>query len=197
MWHRSERGFSVIELMIVIVAGGLLVVLGLNFFSTNYLRYLRLQEDAIKFSTLSVQSQRVAKVLRGSVDVLEATNSSITVYAYFTPRDATVSRIRYYHDAAAKKLMADVTPMSAAPPLGTPISAQLVTYTIINNFFVASGVSVFEYLDSAGGTLTTWTTLRDIKGVRFTMAVPKTDFATSKDTTITAEVALRNRKTNL
>lgn len=193
----AQHGFTVLELIIVILVGGIISTLMFNFFNGSYVSYLKLQEDSIKFSDLSLQSQRVTKVLRGSTDVLEATANAITVYAYFTPRDNVVSKIRYYRDLTAGSLKADITPMSSAPPIGTPITAQMTTYTIIAKLHVASGTDVFEYLNSAGGSLGTVTNLRDVKGIRINLAVPPTAFATTKNTTITSEVALRNRKTNL
>lgn len=186
------------ELIVVIVVAGIIGVLTYSFFAESYNKYIALQTDSLKFSDLSLQSQRIAKVLRGSTDVLGASSTEVTVYAYFTPRDAIVSKIRYYKDTTAKSIKADVTPMTSSPPIGTPDTANMKTYIILAKYYDVSGVNTFEYTDSAGATLATPIgNLHDIKGMRVNMTVPASTAITAKNTTLSTEVSLRNRKTNL
>lgn len=195
---RRNAGFSIAELVIGLSILGILIVIVYPFFNVTLRQYLTLQQEGLMFGQLSIQSQRIAKVLRGATDITQATNSDITVYAYFAPNDTYVSLIHYYKNGAGTKMFADVTPMTANPPTGTPITAQTHTVTIIDNFYSSASVNTFEYLDAAGNTLSMpIADLHTIKGIRVSLAVPITLPSQSGNDTITSQVSLRNRKTNL
>lgn len=193
----KQKGFTIIELVIAIIVGGLLSTALFVFFGNSLTQYITLQEDGSAFTDVSLNSQRIAAVLRGGTDITQATNSSITLYSYFAPNDQYVSLIKYYPSGDGKKLLADVTRMTANPPIGTPISSSLRTVTIINDFYVPPSTTTFDYLDSAGGTLsmpiTDYTT---IKGVRVNL-VTKASKRNATPTKLSVEVSLRNKKTNL
>ena len=189
----SQKGFTLVELALVTAITSIIIVLLYSVYVGSFNNYLALQTDAIKFNDLSSQTQRIVRILRGSTDVLEASPTSATVYAYFSPRDNVVSKVRYY--VSGTQLKADITPMSSAPPVGTPQTAQMKTYVIIEK--IDTTTSPFEYLDSAGNNLASVANLRDVKGMRVTLTVPPTKLATVKATTLQVSVSLRNRKTNL
>jgi prepilin-type N-terminal cleavage/methylation domain-containing protein len=195
---KTSRGFTLVELMVVMVLVGVLSVAFVTFFSTSITQYLALHQDSLAIGELSIKSQRIAKVLRGSTDIISATSTDLSVYAYFYPNDAYVSQIRYYKSADAKILYADVTPMTQNPPLGTPITAQKQTFTIINNFYNLAGVNTFEYLDSSNATLAMpISDLRTIKGIRINLAEPYSSSISQGSNPMSLVVSLRNRKTNL
>ena len=188
-----KNGFTLIEVVLTMAISSIIAISLYSFFSGSMTKYFAMQEDSSNFATLSTQIQRIAKVLRGTTDVRSAASTDLTVYAYFSPRDSIPSQIRYY--VSGTQLLADVTPLSAAPPTGTPVTAQKKTYTIIYKLY--STTSVFTYLDSAGNTLTSLTNLRDVKGIKTTLSVPPQRGTSTKQTTISLSVSLRNRKTNL
>ncbi len=111
-----EKGFTLVELLVVIVVLGVLSTAAVTFFSTAFVQYLSLQEDSSSIGDLAVQSQRVASVVRGSTDIIAASDNDLSVYAYFYPNDQFESQVRYYKSADGKKLLADVTPMTIQPP---------------------------------------------------------------------------------
>lgn len=167
-----------------------------TFFKTNFFTYLNLQKDATGFTELASQSQRVGNVLRGLTDIQAAQDDEITLYGYFFPTDTYVSLITYYKSNDGTKLYADVTPMTSNPPIGTPITADKKTHTIINNFKNAPGVKLFEYLDSSGAALALpIAELHSIKGIKVNLAVD-TEAGTTNQA-MTLQLSLRNRKTNL
>ena len=197
MLHHKP-GFSITELVIGLSVIGILVVIVYPFFNTTLKQFFVLEQEGLTFGQLSMQSQRIAKVLRGAIDVTQAINTEVTVYAYFAPNDTYVSLIHYYKNAGGTKLLADITPMTANPPTGTLLTAQKRTATIIDNFYSSPSVNTFEYLDAGGTTLAMpITDLHTIKGARVNLAVPITLPSQSGNDTITIEVSLRNRKTNL
>lgn len=193
----KQKGFTIIELIIAIIVGGLLSTALFVFFGNSITQYITLQEDGSAFTDVSLNSQRIASVLRGGTDITQATNSSITLYSYFAPNDQYVSLIKYYPSNDNTKLLADVTRMTANPPTGTAITSSKRTVTIINDFYLPANTNTFDYLDSAGGTLnmpiTDFTT---IKGVRVNL-VTKASKRNAVPTKLSVEVSLRNKKTNL
>lgn len=201
MLHRNIRqaGFTIVELVVAIVLTGLIFTGIYAFFNTSFSQYLGLQQDSSTYNDLAYQSQRVATVVRTATEITSAGQNDLTMYAYFWPNDTYVSRIRYYLGNGNTKLLADVTPMSANPPLGTPQAAAMKTYTVIDKYTYQPTVSLFEYLDSGGTNLgLPINDLYTIKGVRINMAVPnRIVVPTTTSSTISVQVTLRNRKTNL
>jgi len=180
-----------VMIMVVLVA-----ITMYGFFSSSFSRYFSLQKDATNFGEMAVQTQRVATVLRGSTDVVSASSTELTVYAYFAPADTYVSQIRYYLNANKTVLYADVTRMTANPPIGVTIPSSLTTYTIISNYHYAATVNLFTYLDANGNTLAMpLGDLKTIKGIRISLSAPSSNANASHN--IDVQVSLRNRKTNL
>lgn len=194
----NERGFTLVELLIVMVLTGIASTTLYTLTNTSISQYLALQADSISFSELTDQSQRISKVVRGLTDITVATNDEMTMYAYFAPNDSYVSLIRYYKNPTNTTLFADVTPMTANPPNGSLINSSQRTFTIIQNFHQSQGINTFEYLDSSGAILgLPINDLHTIKGVRINLAVPSKSPTQSGNQSITLQVSLRNRKTNL
>jgi prepilin-type N-terminal cleavage/methylation domain-containing protein len=194
----SRGGFTLLELLVVLAVLGIVVATSLGFFTNSINQYLNLQREGMEFGDLLLQSQRITNVLRGLTDITEATSDNLKVYAYFSPNDTYVSSIRYYKNADKTTLLADVTPMTANPPIGTPIASQLKTYAVIENFFNDTNVKTFEYLDSGSSSLSLpIADLHTIKGIRVTLSVPTYAPVANKSTSISTQVSLRNRKTNL
>lgn len=194
----AQAGFSLIELMLVIAIVGVITTTIYTFFNNSVSQYIALQTNNVRHGELATQSQRMASLVRGLTDINVATTSELSMYAYLSPRDDTVSLIRYYKSADGTKLYADVTPMSANPPTGTPITADKKTITLLDNFYTVGGINLFTYLDSAGNTLANPVTdLRTIKGIKMTLAVTSTAPVANGNETVSVQVALRNRKSNL
>lgn len=194
----KQSGFTIIELLIVMILVGLVSTNMYLFINSSTNQYLTLHADSSSFSDLAIQSQRIANVLRGLTDITQASADGITMYAYFVPNDTYVSLIKYYKNPEGTKMFAEVTPMTANPPIGSLITAKKRTFTVIDNLKTVSGVSNFVYLDSAGGTLAMpISDLRTIKGIKVNLAVPVDGPTKGGNSTISLSIALRNRKTNL
>ena len=191
-----HSGFTLVELLIVIVLSAVLVTSMYVFFNSSLLQYFTLQKDGTYFTDLAMQSQRIANVVRGATDITTASPDDLVLYAYFSPKDSVVSQVHYYENATKTVLYADVTPMTANPPDGTLVTSQARTYTIIPNFYQAPGTHLFAYLDAAGNPLSVpISDLHTIKGVTINLAVPST--SKDKGQSLVLQVSLRNRKTNL
>lgn len=194
----SENGFTIVELVIVLVLIGIVTTALYSFFNNSTAQYFGLQTDSTAFTDLASQSQRLANVLRGLTDVVTPNSNDITVYAYFSPNNTYVSLIRYYLGNSNKILYADVTPMTANPPIGTPITTNKRTFVVIDNFSQISGVNLFNYLDSAGNILAMPITDEHlIKGIQINLSVPSPAPSPTAKQSMSLNVSLRNRKTNL
>ncbi len=195
---RQSRGFTLIELVITFAVVGVISTAAYSFFNTSISQYLALHKDSVVFGDLATQSQRIANVMRGLTGIVSADANDITVYAYFAPNDTYVSKIRYYKNVEGTKLFADVTQMTSNPPVGTEVAGSLKTYTIINNFHSIAGLDLFDYYDASNSEIVLpIPDLNTVKIIRVNLAVPSKRPVASSDTTMTVEVALRNRKTNL
>ena len=191
----NQSGFTLIELLIVLVLTLIISVAFYTFFKTNLFTYLDLQKDASGFTDLAWQSQRVANVVRGLTDIQSAGDNDLVIYSYFFPSDTYVSKVHYYLSPTGTTLYADVTPMTANPPIGTPITADLKTYTVISSFEQTTGQNLFNYLDASGTTLgLPISDLHTVKGIRVNLGTASTGQANQA---MTLSVSLRNRKTNL
>lgn len=198
MLHRkssSSAGFTIIELLVVISLVAIVSTFAFTFFNTSINQYLSLQQNSDAFNDLSSHYQRLANVLRGLTDISSASDNDLTVYAYFSPNDAYASLIHYY--ITGGKLLADVTPLTANPPNGTLITSQKKTYTIINQFVSIPGVPTFVYIDAANTILTTPVVdQHTVKSIKVNLAVPSKSPSLTNQS-LTLQVSLRNRKTNL
>ncbi len=199
LYHKiNHKGFTIIELLVVMVVVGIASIGLVSFVTSNLRQYLGLQKDATAFSDINQQSQRISNVLRGSTDILGAADESITVYAYFFPNKQYVSQINYYLNPSKTTMFADVTPMTANPPNGTLITAQKKTYTIIPYYYQSNGLKLFEYLDANNQSLATpIADLKSIKAIRINLKTPIDGLQKTNHTTMTSQVSLRNRKSNL
>lgn len=194
----EESGFSLVELLVVISLIGIIVVTFSSFFTNYLILYSKYQQDSMNFSEMAQQSQRVAQVLRGVTDIVSDADNELTVYAYFSPVDSYVSQVHYYLETTGKvtALKADVTPMTANPPVGTLLTNQAKTYTIISNYYQAPGVNLFNYYD-ANGTLLTAPVSDEHSVLQIQVNLAEPASHGSKGQSLSVSVSLRNRKTNL
>ena len=194
----ANDGFTIVELSMVMILIAIISTATYTFINTSTSQYLALQQDGIVFGDLAFQSQRIAQVVRGLTDISQASADEITMYAYFYPKDSYASLVRYYSDSTKTNFYADVTTMTANPPIGTPIASTKKTYTIISPFYAPTGISTFTYLDSFGANLAMpITDLHTIKEIKITLAFPVKAPVVKGNDSISLLVSLRNRKTNL
>lgn len=202
MSHRSNQpsssGFTLLEVLVVITLLGIFTSAFFAAYNSSIYSFFDVQHTGAEFSTLAASSQRIADVLRGTTDFVSLGNNDVSLYSYFYPSDTYVSLIHYYLNAQNNILYADVTPMTANPPTGTPITAQEKTYTIIDTYYKVSGVNLFTYLDASGTALGLPVSDEHlVKGVQIILTVPGSQNVANSSQTMELTVSLRNRKTNL
>jgi len=192
----AQAGFTLVELLVVIVVTAIMVVTFASFFNNYLILYSKYQKDSLNFTDLASQSQRIAEVVRGITDITSESSNDLVAYAYFAPTDTYVSQVHYYLNSTSTAVMVDITPMTANPPVGTLITASKKTYTVIPNYYQASGGSLFTYYDISGTALTLpIADEHSIQSIKISLAAPATHSTKGQNLNIT--VSLRNRKTNL
>lgn len=196
MLHRnsSSAGFTLVELMVVIMVIGVLFATFAEFFNNNLILFFNQQQNSMNLTELQNESQRIGDVLRGTYDIISAQPNYLSVYAYFSPVDNYVSIVDYYLNSAGNQLLASVTPMTANPPIGTPITAETKVYTIISNYNSQNGMSLFTYYDANNNILTPpISDERSIINIGINLAEPIYRSQTQAQT-LNLYVTLRNRK---
>jgi len=190
----DEKGFTLVELVIGLTLTVVILTAAFTFFNNSLQQYLWLQKDGMSSSELAAQTQRIASVMRGATDVVLASNTEMTIYAYFSPSDTYVSEVHYYKSNDGTQLLAQVTPFTANPPNGVLDTSKTRVSQVVDDFYTKDGVNTFEYIDSSGNTMTLPITEKHtIKGLRINL-VSKPPGASNS---LSVQVSLRNRKTNL
>lgn len=192
------RGFTIIELIVAIALATIISLTAFTVFNNLLNQYFGLQKNGTQFTELAIQSQRVANVLRGITGVVSAAPSDLVAYAYFSPSDTYVSQVHYYLNGSSTILLADVTPMTANPPIGVPVTSQMKTHTIIDNYYKTAGLNLFDYLDTSSNPLVQpISDLKAIKGLKINLAVPADNPTPGGKQQMSLQISLRNGKTNL
>jgi prepilin-type N-terminal cleavage/methylation domain-containing protein len=193
---RIENGFTLPELLIVISLVSIAFISFGTFFLGYLTTYTHYQTDASNYTELDSQSERISQVIRAATDIVSASSNDLVMYAYFSPDDTYVSQVHYYLSANGKQVLADITPMTANPPIGTLITAKKLTYTIISNYYQATGGSLFSYYDASGDLLSLpITDEHSIIQIQVNLAEPGSYTKTGQN--LSVMVGLRNRKTSI
>jgi prepilin-type N-terminal cleavage/methylation domain-containing protein len=195
---KKQNGFTIVELVLSLTIIGIITTTFYTFFNTSISQYLSLHRDSLAFGDLATQTQRIGNVLRGLTDITQASDNDLTAYAYFAPNDTYVSLVHYYLTDNNTKMKADVTRMTANPPIGTLIAESTKTFNIIDNFYLPSGIKTFTYYDIANTLLAAPVAdQHTIRSIKVSLAVPSKSPVVNSSTSMTITVSLRNRKTNL
>jgi prepilin-type N-terminal cleavage/methylation domain-containing protein len=189
-----QKGFTMVELLVVAVVSALISGMIFVFFWSSFRSFFNIQETSIAASDKLRVVYRISQVLRSGTTITEASSTALTIYAYFSPQDSTLSQVRYSYDAGAKTLSVTRIPAQGTAPNYTYPPASGVTVTLLRGF-TATG-SVFSYKDANGftGPFTT-NTYKDIKEVTIDL-----NSASGRETSanqLKTNIVLRNRKTNL
>ena len=193
---RSEQGFTLVELLVSMTVLVMMSLVFLVFFKSALFDYLNLQTDATNLTELSTQEMRLGNVIRGLTIINSASANNLSMYAYFNPNDTYVSLVDYYLQQNGKSmdLLASVTPMTANPPIGTPLTSQMHTYTIMDDYYEPSNVSLFTYLDDTDSPIALpISNLEEVKAIQINLGTPLTNGGKQA---INVQVTLRNRETN-
>lgn len=199
MNNRSNQGFTIVELLVVTILIAVTIVLTSFLISDSFTKFMRLQVEGIEFGRVSMNTQRVAQVIRGATELVSADGTDLRLNSYFSPNDNVQSQIHYYTvknpDNKFYTLKAEVTPYDVNPPIGTLQTNNTREYTITERY-LANPIPLFRYFSATDTEYTTvpLTNPSTVKAIQVTIIDPSMSNQTS---TSTIKVTMRNKKTNL
>jgi Tfp pilus assembly protein PilE len=192
--HNKQAGFSMVELLIATIVVGFVGGALALFFSATVEDFFRIEETSISVNDKTRGMYRIAQVVRTGTTISEASANSLTIYAYFSPQDSVLSKVRYYYSSTTNILKADRIKAVGSAPNYTYPSNNTETYTIVKNLKLTS--DLFGYKDANGNSGPfDASTFKDIKTVSINLntVTDYQSFASQLKTTI----EIRSRKTNL
>jgi len=196
--RKQQSGITIVELLVVLIASSILLTTLYVFTSNSINDFMRLQAEGLAHNKLSESSTRITKVIRGINQIEVAEADTITAYSYFAPHDTYTSKIRYYLNDNQDKLLAEVTPMTADYPIGSLITNQTRTVTVIDGFKKVPNKDTFMYYDGESNQLLSPVTEKQaIKNITLQLFVKKYESSNPDYVSTISSVNLRNRKSNL
>ncbi len=194
MSRHNQRGYSLLELIIVISLMSVVAIPLIMFTSRGIASYEFMQLQSDTSTDLSILSQRMGKVIRGTTNVIDAQNNSLTIYGYFSPQDTIVKKIRYFINGT--HLNIGVTPPTGTAPNYTyNVADEVVTTTRVD--LAMGGQSMFTYYDDTGTILPNGFAVSQIKAIGLYVAANPDTTRLAVPISLTTRVTLRNFKTNL
>lgn len=198
LYRKNQKGFTVTELVIVMMLVSFLLITVYVFTSSAINSFMQLQAEGLARSKLAEGSFRITKVVRGINYIENASDDSLTAYTYFAPDDQYTSKVRYYLNIDKTALLADVTPMTADYPIGSLLTSQIKTVKVIDNFYKITGQPTFKYYDANFDQLASPVSdLQSIKNISVQLFVKKYESSANDYVSTEVTVNLRNRKSNL
>lgn len=191
---KTSRGLTILELILILPLIGIITILAMTMI-VNYNR-------TYKYSVIQGQTsyqianylERMGRVIRSTNDIDSATANSLTIYAYFSPRDATPDKIRYY--LSGSDLKVGVIQASGTAPNYTYNPGSEVVTTMVSN--VKNGAAdLFSYYDENGTKLTGSFNIGSVKEIGIFVSLNPDDKFISKNISGQTKIQLRNKKTNL
>ncbi|MBW4060990.1 prepilin-type N-terminal cleavage/methylation domain-containing protein [Candidatus Saccharibacteria bacterium] len=190
----SESGYSLLELLIVIVITGLIALPLSTFLIKGLSSYNFIQAQSDTALELQTLSDRVTKVVRGATSLDTASPDTLIVYAYFSPQDTVIDKVRYFVNGT--NLNIGVTPPTGTAPSYTYLPANEKFYTTRIDLAMGTA-SLFTYYDDADNLLTGSFLPSQVKEVGLYVAANPNAKQVPVPISISTKVTLRNLKTNL
>ena len=189
-----QSGFTLLEILIVITIMAIATGLVATFVGNSFNAYGFLQAKASTSSDANLELDRVSRVIRGATQVLNAGTNSLTVYAYFSPRDNAPDQVNYY--VSGTSFLAAVIPASGTAPNYTYNVANQQNYTLITHLTNGAQVA-FTYYDDQGNQLTGAFSTIQVKQISIYLATNPYPNVLHVPVVIQTTDTLRNLKTNL
>ncbi len=173
---------------------GIIVVSMAVVFNGTLQRMFRMNDEMGVVNDQVIASQRISQVIRSGTRITAAEDKKLTIYAYFSPQDATLSQVTYYYDTSTKKLKVDKIPASGSPPNYTYLDSNKKTLVLVDNYEQVGGMFVYKDANGATGPFAA-DQLKDIKSI--TVTIHSKARGNVSESQITNTILLRNRKVNL
>jgi UDP-N-acetylglucosamine--N-acetylmuramyl-(pentapeptide) pyrophosphoryl-undecaprenol N-acetylglucosamine transferase len=101
MSHHN-RGVTIIELVLAIAMVAIISIAMTVIFGSTIRDLLKISTTMVNTNQELIALQRMQQVVRSGTRITEASDQKLTIYAYFSPQDATLSQVTYYYDSSTK-----------------------------------------------------------------------------------------------
>lgn len=182
------------ELIIVLGLISIISITTVLFFNDTLRNLWRMQSRAIVINQQVLVMQRMSQVIRSGTRIDDASPMSLTIYAYFSPQDAQLSKVTYRYESTTKRLLADKIPASGSPPSYTYNPAHKKTIVLLDRHNQIG--DIFSYYDANGSSGNfSGDATKDIKSVQFHIK-DNYNGKSAEAIEVETKVILRNRKVN-
>lgn len=188
----SERGFTLIELVVAIAIGIIIMILVTNLLTRGFLSQL------VGFSSFNAQADatatlnRLAKEVRQGPGIQVANPQNITILEYINVTDTAPYKIRFYL-SGQNFIRGSIAPTGVGPSYTYDPATE--TFKTIATNVTNGATAIFQYYDQNGTLLSSPIAVGNITLVRATLTFGETSLHTAF--TATTEIQLRFKKTNL
>lgn len=190
---RPNQGTTIIELVLAIAMIAIISVVMTVIFGSTIRDLLKINTTMVNTNQELIALQRMQQVVRSGTRITEASDRKLTIYAYFSPQDATLSQVTYYYDSSTKTLKADKIPASGSAPNYVYNASDKITIVLISGYEQVG--SLFAYYDASGNSGPFMIDqLKDIK--RIMIFIHDKAVGSNKETQVQSSVIIRNRKVN-
>lgn len=200
---KSERGFTVVELLVGIGILGMVLVLVSTFqkdvFSLNSSLQgnLNAQLDARHIVKVMVAELRKTSPSElGAYPIAIASSTAVTFYSD-VDSDGLKDKVRYF-------VSGDELRRGVVPPTGNPIvylDANEKFSTVVSGFVASTTLPLFQYFPSSyDGTtapLVSPININSVRLIKITVIIDKNPGQSPRQIIVTSQVSLRNLKDNL
>lgn len=191
----KRKGVTLIELIIVLP---MILILGtiLSIFTINATRSYRFSQLQTQSATqISTYLERVGRVTRGATQIISADAKSVTMYAYFSPRDTVPDRVRYFVDTDNSLKVGTIAATGTAPSY-TYDNATETVQTLLSDIKNGS-TAVFTYYDENNNLLNGTITPSAVKEIGLRLEINPDPTILKQNVVGQTRINLRNMKTNL
>ncbi|OGD64657.1 hypothetical protein A3A71_01215 [Candidatus Berkelbacteria bacterium RIFCSPLOWO2_01_FULL_50_28] len=184
--------------MELVISMAILSIIG-TIVTTEIVRSFRqnneLTAKSIVQSDLILATDRVSRVLRSTVLVVETTQTNLKIRGYPSSGAVAPSEINFYISAGALKY--SVVPPTGQAPNYTYNQGDAVYHTPLKKITNSTSNPLFNYYDGDGNLLAFPVTVADVKVVEFRPSALDSGSVLTTPISVTTKLTLRNFKTNL
>ena len=140
---KNNKGFTLIEIIIVIIVLGVLSVFGFSFISTAVHTYSKMEKQKSLFDQAVMAMERISRELRDASTITTATGSTLAfTKSHGTPQETSTYDIRFRLSSNTLQRIGSTAP--AAVDLADNVSA----FTVTNS---SNEITISLTLEEAGG----------------------------------------------
>lgn len=188
-------GFTILELIVVIWISSIIGGILMTYIVKSYSQNRSVEAASITQKDINFAIDRFNRILRSTTQLLDATETVVTIRGYPNAADTAPSEISLY--LAAPKVLYSVIPPTGTAPNYTYNPVDAVIYTLLPNVTNSVALPLFKYYDETNAQLNYPVTLANVRIVELNASAKDSANILTTPISVTTRATLRNFKTNL